>query len=277
MLKIVISCIFLDYSHCIGSVNSASEWRTFSGDELVFLRCCKEWIFCSTIHILYITIIHTTLMHTLHKNVYMFAMCLSALAGYVDAVGFLHLSGYFISFMSGNSTRLAVSLIKGDMASIALLLGILIAFVGGTMLGIFVRHFSKPSMAIINVLGFVATLLLGAACSYELGWNFLAIALMILAMGAENAILQRNGEVIIGLTYMTGTLVRVGQQLAGSMLGGAKFAWVPYLLLWLGLIVGGMTGAALFYALGSHSLWIAAVWAAGLTMIAALLKDRLVV
>ena len=31
---------------------------------------------------------------------------MSTLAGYVDAIGFLHLGGLFVSFMSGNSTRM---------------------------------------------------------------------------------------------------------------------------------------------------------------------------
>jgi uncharacterized membrane protein YoaK (UPF0700 family) len=37
----------------------------------------------------------------------------AAIAGYVDAVGFLASSGFFISFMSGNSTRFAVGLASG--------------------------------------------------------------------------------------------------------------------------------------------------------------------
>ena len=36
------------------------------------------------------------------------ACALSALAGYVDGIGFIHLGGLFVSFMSGNSTRLGV-------------------------------------------------------------------------------------------------------------------------------------------------------------------------
>jgi uncharacterized membrane protein YoaK (UPF0700 family) len=40
--------------------------------------------------------------------------CLSALAGYVDAIGIIKLGGFFISFMSGNSTRLAVGLAQGS-------------------------------------------------------------------------------------------------------------------------------------------------------------------
>jgi uncharacterized membrane protein YoaK (UPF0700 family) len=35
------------------------------------------------------------------------ACALSALASYVDGIGFLHLGGLFASFMSGNSTRMS--------------------------------------------------------------------------------------------------------------------------------------------------------------------------
>ncbi|MEC8456884.1 MAG: DUF1275 family protein, partial [Pseudomonadota bacterium] len=38
------------------------------------------------------------------------ALLLAGLAGYVDSLGFLHLGGVFVSFMSGNSTRLAANL-----------------------------------------------------------------------------------------------------------------------------------------------------------------------
>ena len=44
-----------------------------------------------------------------HRNTIL-ACALSALAGYVDAIGFLHLNGMYVAFMSGNSTRLGVSL-----------------------------------------------------------------------------------------------------------------------------------------------------------------------
>ena len=64
-------------------------------------------------------------MHTLNKNVYILAICLAALAGCVDAIGFLQLGGYFISFMSGNSTRLAVNLVSGDTSAVTLLAWIL--------------------------------------------------------------------------------------------------------------------------------------------------------
>jgi uncharacterized membrane protein YoaK (UPF0700 family) len=47
------------------------------------------------------------------------ACALSAMAGYVDGIGFLHLGGLFVSFMSGNSTRLGVSLAEGNWSNAA--------------------------------------------------------------------------------------------------------------------------------------------------------------
>jgi uncharacterized membrane protein YoaK (UPF0700 family) len=215
-------------------------------------------------------------MHTLNKNVYVFAMCLSALAGCVDAIGFLALGGYFISFMSGNSTQLAVGLATGEGAAVLQLSGIVFLFVMGTMLGTLVRHFSKAISPVAMVLSLVTLLLNCAALSHEMGWSLLTIGFMTMAMGAENAVFQRNGDVVVGLTYMTGTLVKVGQRLANVLLGGDKFAWVPYLLLWLGLIAGGTAGTLLFYFIGLHSLWVAVAWAGCLTVTAMLLRHRLV-
>lgn len=206
-------------------------------------------------------------MHTLSKSTFILAICLSALAGCVDAIGFLHLGGYFISFMSGNSTQLAVGMVSGDISKIALLGQIILMFVAGTTLGTLVRHFSKSSSEAV-VIAFVTGLLLCAAVSYQMNWVFPTIAFMTLAMGAENAVFQRNGEVIVGLTYMTGTLVKVGQRLANTLLGGAKFAWLPYLLLWLGLIFGGAVGTLLFHFMGLQSLWIAVIWAGSLSITA---------
>ena len=47
------------------------------------------------------------------------ACALSALAGYVDGIGFIHLGGLFVSFMSGNSTRLGVSLAQANWPNAA--------------------------------------------------------------------------------------------------------------------------------------------------------------
>src|ERR1700743_3077870 len=95
------------------------------------------------------------------RRVRAFAVSLAVLAGYVDALGFLKLNGFFVSFMSGNSTRLGVGLAHGPAdAAIA---GTLIAsFVGGVVLGTPPGHFCKTSRG-PAVLFLVASLLAIAA------------------------------------------------------------------------------------------------------------------
>ena len=57
--------------------------------------------------------------------------------------------------------------------------------------------------------------------------------------------IQKDGEVSIGVTYMTGTLVKLGQHVALALLGGNRFGWLLYLLLWCGLVLGATAGAPL--------------------------------
>ena len=84
--------------------------------------------------------------------------------------------------------------------------------------------------------------------------------LMAAAMGAVNNMFQRDGEVSIGVTYMTGALVKLGQALASAVTGGPAFGWLPHLLLWLGLVAGAVAGALLFGRMDLGALWVACGW-----------------
>ena len=102
------------------------------------------------------------------------AICLATLAGYVDALGFLHLGGYFVSFMTGNSTRLGVGF--AERAADALLpLGLIVLFVAGVVAGSLAARAAadrRPS----RVLALVAALLLAAALCAQAGLTTAAIA-----------------------------------------------------------------------------------------------------
>lgn len=199
------------------------------------------------------------------------AVGLSALAGYVDASGFIALHGYFVSFMSGNSTRLAVGIAE-DWSQVSLVAGLMGTFVAGVVVGLLTGHFAGTRRSVV-VLALVSVLL-GAAAAFGMArMRGTAIIAMGLAMGAENATFGRDGEVQIGLTYMTGTLVKVGQRVAAALLGNAPLAWLPYLLMWCGLVAGAVVGALVYPRLGFASLWIAAFAAASLAAFA--VKARL--
>ena len=73
----------------------------------------------------------------------------------------------------------------------------------------------------------------------------------------------------LGLTYVTGALVKVGQYLAVAVTGGDRLGWVPNLLLWAALAAGGVCGAAAYHWINLAAIWFAAGAALGLSAILA--------
>jgi uncharacterized membrane protein YoaK (UPF0700 family) len=188
------------------------------------------------------------------------ACALSALAGYVDGIGYLHLGGLFISFMSGNSTRMGVSLAAGQFQAAAQAFSLIAMFVLGAAWGSLIVLRRSQSRVLLTE----ALLLFCAALCNMLGLSGFAVATIVLAMGMENAVFQIEGGSGLGLTYVTGALVKVGQLLAEALIGGKRFAWVPNLMLWAALVVGSLCGALAYHGLGLSAIWFAALGALAL-------------
>ena len=192
------------------------------------------------------------------------AICLAALAGFVDAAGFLQSGGLFVSFMSGNSTRLAVGL--AEAAPVAgLAAQLVVSFVSGVVLGSLLAA-RWPGLRKAIVLAVTALLLAAAATTDWLGQTRMMLIPLAMAMGCANNVFQRDGDVTIGVTYMTGALVRLGRRIGDALRGGPPLDWLPFLLLWLGLVAGAVTGAMAFAQFGASCLWIAASAAAVLSL-----------
>jgi uncharacterized membrane protein YoaK (UPF0700 family) len=179
-------------------------------------------------------------------------VCLAALAGYVDALGFLFMRGLYVSFMSGNSTRFAAEIGQAHWHAAAATAGLIGAFLFGVILAQLVaaRHLALDLAA-------VGVLLAAAAGLHWLGYTWPVIALMTIAMGVENCALDRDGDVALSLTYVTGTLVRLGRSIASALLGRDRFGWLPYLLLWCGFSIGAAAGAVAFGSFGLDGVWFA--------------------
>jgi uncharacterized membrane protein YoaK (UPF0700 family) len=196
------------------------------------------------------------------------ACALSALAGYVDAIGFLHLGGLFVSFMSGNSTRMGVSLAQGDWPNAAAAFGLIALFVVGAAAGSLIvlgRGANRQPWLLLTE----ALLLAGAALCHSSGYSNAAIAAIVLAMGLENAVFQIHGGAGLGLTYVTGALVKVGQLLAAALAGAKRWGWVPNLLLWGALVAGSACGAVAYHWVNLAAIWFAAGLALALSAIVA--------
>lgn len=190
------------------------------------------------------------------RRIQVLTVCLAAVAGYVDAIGFVSLGGFFVSFMSGNSTRFGVGFADSSHAALVAL-GLIATFVAGVASGSLMRSFFKaaPSAA---VMWQVCILLICAAALGELGVVVAAAIAMTLAMGSENTIFERDGEVRIGLTYLTGTLVKLGQRLAAFLRGEKNVKWLPYFFHWAGLVTGAVVGATFYARIGFSALLVAA-------------------
>jgi uncharacterized membrane protein YoaK (UPF0700 family) len=181
----------------------------------------------------------------------MLATLFMAIAGFVDAVGFLTLSGLFASFMSGNSTQFALHLGQESWAA-ALRPGAVVGlFVVGVVLGRLASAVGSWGRHLILI---AEAALLGAPAALALP-SLTQGALMAIAMGAQNEILPPHGSPKVGLTYVTGTLVTLGERFADAPHGAGSFsACLSVAFLWLGLVSGGAVGAASFVAFGARCL-----------------------
>ncbi len=171
------------------------------------------------------------------------ALGLAGLAGLVDATGFVVAGGYFTSFMSGNTTRMGVELV--ERPALALMpLGLIACFLGGVVIGALTgRRFAGRHKRVL--LGMVAGLLAIGAGALAAGWPLVFLACSALAMGLANNVFVRAGEVTVGVTYMTGALVRFGQGVAARVSGQRLPATRGYGLLWSALALGAAAGGGL--------------------------------
>ncbi|MBF8778376.1 YoaK family protein [Pseudomonas fulva] len=178
---------------------------------------------------------------------------LSVLAGMTDAIGFLA-AGDFVSFMSGNTTRLAVAIGQGDLTTLLRLSLLIASFVLGNALGVVVARRFRRKAAVLLVL--VALLL--AMAALPVPWITPALVSAVLAMGMLNAVVEQVNGLPIGLTYVTGALSRFGRGLGRWLLGDRRAGWRVQLIPWTGMLAGASAGVLLQLHLGLAALAVCA-------------------
>lgn len=183
---------------------------------------------------------------------------ISFVAGMTDAVGLL-LSGDFVSFMTGNTTRAALSFADGDYGHALVLFFALWAFVAGNALGIILAHRLSARRTFVVLTG-VAVTIAAAAMVPEDGYPRLQFYLVILAMGMINATVEHIEGLPIGLTYVTGALSRFGRGIGRWLVGDRNpTGWIIQTVPWTGMACGAVAGAFLTRYLGNDALWVVAL------------------
>ena len=195
---------------------------------------------------------------------------LSVLAGMTDAIGFMA-SGDFVSFMSGNTTRLAVAISDGDLGLTLRLVILVVTFVIGNALGIVIGRLGGRRT--LPLLLCIATLLCTAA-AWPSDTQLPALLAAIIAMGMLNAAVEEVNGLPVGLTYVTGALSRFGRGLGRWMLGERRNGWRVQLVPWAGMFIGAILGAVLEHHLGLKALFVSGLLAAVLGVLSLTIPRR---
>ena len=144
------------------------------------------------------------------------AVFLALIAGYLDGYGLLFLKTY-VSFMSGNTTFTGLKSGQGNFEAVLPSAIAIVFFVTGGFLGNLFTQ-SKLRYSHRLVFGLIAGLLASVA---RLEWHGSRnipseVAMLSLAMGLMNPALSKVGTESVSLTFVTGTLSRIGGHLAAA-------------------------------------------------------------
>jgi uncharacterized membrane protein YoaK (UPF0700 family) len=192
---------------------------------------------------------------------------LGAMAGLIGAVAFTHSNGYFVTFMTGNTERAALGYFRDQPWPAITAALLLAAFLAGVVVASLCRRHlwvAHPhGSTVLTALSLAAATTL---CIARHGWSaagdlsFEPIPFVAFGIGALNTSFVKDGEVSTPLSYVTGTLVKMGQGIERHISGGSPDAWLGYLLLYTSFIVGSIIGGSIsLVANGAQMLAIATV------------------
>jgi uncharacterized membrane protein YoaK (UPF0700 family) len=184
------------------------------------------------------------------------ASCIMLVAGYLDGYGLLVL-GTYVSFMSGNTTMTGVRAGQGSFLAALLPAIAIVGFVAGSAAGNLIKHSRlrhAPTLLFILITALLAAV---AAMGGPGELKRVDVALLSFAMGMVNPVLPKIGAETVSLTFMTGTLSRIGGHLGLAVVGapvpGSEGAWDTHLYrarmdaeLWASFVIGAaLSGVAI--------------------------------
>jgi uncharacterized membrane protein YoaK (UPF0700 family) len=190
---------------------------------------------------------------------------LALVAGYLDGYG-LRFLGAYVSFMSGNTTL--AGMYCGERAFRAAVPSAMaiVLFVSGSFLGNLLIH-SRLRRPQQTAFGAIAALVAAAAALEQGGMAnaLFEIAFLSLAMGLMNPAVSKAGPEPVGLTFVTGTLNRMGGHLAAAVRAssaGSSSSRSDQLLragidagMWGGFLVGAILSGTLAPTWRQWALW----------------------
>ena len=206
---------------------------------------------------------------------------LAVLAGVLGATAYMHSAGYFVTFMTGNAQRAVLGYFSND-AKLAVSAAVLIVcFVAGVAVASICRrrfwqgHPHGPT--VLTTFSLLAATVLDVIDEgwAELQLDFTPIMLVAFGVGALNTSFVKDGEVSVPLSYVTGTLVKMGQGIERHIAGGKASDWLGYFLLFASFVLGAVIGGAISLIVnGTWMLVVATVMCALTTAYTYFHQDR---
>ncbi len=147
------------------------------------------------------------------------AILLASMAGYLDGYGFFFLKTY-VSFMSGNTTSTGLKLGHGDFQAAIPSAIAIVFFAAGSFLGNVLTQ-SKLRHSHRLVFGLIAIFLAIVSVLHSSGLSQVnsEIVFLCLSMGMANPALSKIGAESVSVTFVTGSLSRIGGYLASAAAG----------------------------------------------------------
>jgi uncharacterized membrane protein YoaK (UPF0700 family) len=184
------------------------------------------------------------------------AVALAMIAGFLDAYGMITYRTY-LSFMSGNTTQAGYEIgqAKFGPALYSVLLAIAF-FVFGSFAGALLARSSVKRLRRLVFAAIASTLaLIIGLAQIGFSFNWVSIAPISFAMGAMNTALSWVGDKSVSLTFVTGTLSRIGIQLALAVkrtpLADSRGPWdsharrtLQLAAIWTGFLIGALLSGA---------------------------------
>ena len=186
------------------------------------------------------------------------------LAGVLGATAFMHSNGYFVTFMTGNAQRGVLGYFRHDAVQGTTAAVLILCFVAGVVVASMCRrrfwsgHPHGPT--VLTTFSLIAAtavdIIIGRWSSNQL--DFTPIMLVVFGIGALNTSFVKDGEVSVPLSYVTGTLVKMGQGIERHIAGGNVTDWLGYFLLFASFALGAALGGAISLVVNGTGMLIAA-------------------
>jgi len=191
---------------------------------------------------------------------------LALIAGYVDAYALLAY-GTYVSFMSGNTTQTGSMTGQGRFLTALPSVTAIVFFVAGSFAGTWLVHsgLRRSRQALFGGVAALLAVIIGGTQLRSLGSHVeVSIATLAVAMGLLNSTLSRIGAEPINLTFVTGTLNKIGRHLALAVmrepLADAQGEWDTHLRRaglmtseWAAFLIGAIVSGA---ATSFFGVWV---------------------